>query len=99
MARRVFGASNTHLYPGARLTARSGGPLRRGAVMTIEFADLAVTTARVASAEAGRLVLEVDAHRTRAGAALPAKRWAIERIDDAGGEIVYRVRARLASPG
>ncbi len=85
-------AGHTHLYPGARLR---GSGLRHGQDLRIEFADLGSAVARVESAEQGRAILAVDAHRTARGTVVTAKRWLVEPMLD--GE--WRVMRRLVADG
>lgn len=98
MARRTLRASNTHLYPGARLTAGDEPALRPGDTVAIEFADLGFANAKVRVAPAASRELVVDAHRTRGGTEIVAKRWRVAPIDSAGdGPRVYRVTKRPAA--
>ena len=84
-------ATNTHLYPGARLL----GPavLRAGQRLTIEFSDLGSAAARVEAAAGREATLAVGAHATARGTAIAAKRWLIEPAGDGG----WRVKRRLSA--
>lgn len=98
MARRTLRASNTHLYPGARLTAGDEPALRPGDTVAIEFADMRIANAKVRAAPAASLELAVDAHRTRGGTAIAAKRWLLAAIESGSdGPRMYRVAKRLAA--
>lgn len=92
----VLRAANTHLYPGARLAASA--PLKRGARVTIEFADLGAAAARVERCGAGAATLAVEVHRTAAGTLVAARRWLLAAPDREGEESgsAWRVVRRLS---
>jgi hypothetical protein len=92
-------ATNTHLYPGARLRAEEGAAeLRKGDAVAIEFADLQVAIARVATTRRdGQIELAVASHRTGKGTAIAAKRWLGEPLG--GEEMGYRIVRRLDRTG
>ncbi|MCA0239405.1 MAG: hypothetical protein LCI02_00985 [Proteobacteria bacterium] len=88
-------ATNTHLYPGARL--RGPLALRVGQRLTIEFSDLGSAAARVDAAADGEATLAVSAHATARGTAIAAKRWLIELSEPAEQEGEWRVRRRVSA--
>lgn len=97
MPRLTLRASNTHLYAGARLRASGAGWIvaAKGDAVVIEFADLGVARARVEAVSEGRIHLGVEAHRTRRGAEIAAKRWILEDVaPGADGTRSFRVAAR-----
>jgi hypothetical protein len=73
-------ASNTHLYPGARLGVAQGDDFapRRGDALLIEFADLGVAQGAVVAVEGDRVTLAVEPHRTRRGTLVAARQWIVE---------------------
>jgi hypothetical protein len=82
-----------HLYPGARGVWAAPCPRGRGAEAApclIAFADGEAAPGALAPATDGGMILEVGAHVTARGAAIPARRW---RLESDGR--VWRVRARL----
>jgi hypothetical protein len=92
-----FEASNTHLYPGARLqlTETDGWPAVADAVQVC-FADCGVASGHVAAIDGPRLCLDLQGYRTARGTAVAPKRWILESgLPDACG---WRVAAR-AEPG
>lgn len=71
-------ATNTHLYPGARLLPRDGlDPPRRGDAVWIEFADQAVAVGKVLAAATTTSVIEVAPYRTTRGTAIARKVWTL----------------------
>ena len=93
----VWRATNTHLYPGARLNA---GPTEAapGAV-TIEFADLGTASAWLEQ-RGSDWVLRVGEHRTQRGAEIMPKAWQVApmpRSEYANGWRVLRRAAEGAS--
>ncbi|MWD27718.1 hypothetical protein E0K89_009550 [Aquicoccus sp. SCR17] len=79
---RQLRASHTHLYPGARGTC--DGPLCDGPVL-LEFSDGVAVSGQIAGDR-----LQLAAHVTAAGTAIPAKAWQIEPRGADG----FRIRAR-----
>ena len=91
-------ARATHLHPGARGRFSPRRPSAGGADIgcLVIFTDGESAAASLRCARSGALVLEVASHVTARGAAIPAKRWALEVTD---GE-TWRVRGRLpGAPG
>jgi len=86
-------ATNTHLYPGARLRVEGVEGLRKGDAVTIEFADMQVASARVLGVREGRIELAVAGHLTAKGTAIAAKRWLAEALEGEGTG--YRIVRRL----
>lgn len=91
-------ATNTHLYPGARLAlAEPGDAPRKSDRAVIEFADGEAAQATVIAATPdARIELAVEGHRTGRGTTIAAKRWLAERIDGSDGH--YRVIRRSDVP-
>ena len=86
-------AGGTHLYPGARMRVLAGdvdARLRDGDTMLLEFGDGNVVTARVRSVTPQALLLEVDAHATRRGAAIATKRWRVAPAGDGAMRVTAR---------
>jgi hypothetical protein len=87
----VWRATNTHLYPGARLKAEASkavaGPI------TIEFADLGTANARLE--RRGRdWVLRVGEHRTQRGVAILPKAWQVAPLPESESANCWRVLRR-----
>jgi hypothetical protein len=89
----VWRATNTHLYPGAWLTADTDEPC--AGPVTIEFADLGTVRARL-EARGGEWLLRVAAHRTQRGAAIDAKIWRVEPLVASEPGARWRVVGRAA---
>ena len=85
-------AANTHLYPGARLTAATRSPARAGPLL-IEFADLGSAAAHLVG-RPGAWRLQVEAHRTKRGTAIAARAWHIEPLPVADAPGTWRVLRR-----
>ena len=86
-------ATNTHLYPGARMAARDGlDSPRRGDAVVIEFADQSVATGAVVASEPNRVAIEVGPYRTARGTAIAQKVWTLGRA--AAGAATWRVTAK-----
>lgn len=93
-----FRATNTHLYPGARLRLSEAG---RGApavgdTVLVEFADLRAASGRIGKHDGERLRVDMQSHCTARGTPVSAKSWSIEPLcghdGDAAGE--WRVAER-----
>ena len=89
-------ATNTHLYPGAKLVADGTPLLRAGDRVIVEFADLGAANGWVERRDGDRIVLAVEAHRTARGADVAARAWVVERSreKDADGGSRWRVVGR-----
>lgn len=72
-------ASNTHLYPGARLVEREegGATPESGDALVVEFADQRAATGEVRSVAQGRVAVEVAPYVTAHGTAIPRKAWTL----------------------
>jgi len=73
-------ASNTHLYPGARLRSLDGSMrerIRSGDRVLLEFADQMIVAAEVRDVSPQDWTLTVDAHTTAKGTAVEPKRWQV----------------------
>ena len=94
-----FSASNTHLYPGARLriVGATGARPARGDAVTIEFADLGIATGNVAAVADARIVLALAAHTTARGTRIGAKKWTIGADAAAGDANAFKVIGRLST--
>src|SRR5262249_15833194 len=93
-------ASNTHLYPGARLRAtdaplreRIGGGDRSG----VEFADQRVANGEVIAAlPRGGWTLRLEAHTTAKHTTIDEKRWDIQWMPRGDSPGTMKVKARAA---
>lgn len=86
-------ATDTHLYPGARLRwLHARAVPRAGAQVLLEFSDGRSSAATIEAAGADGLVLSVQPYATARGAAIAAKRW---RVAAENADGVLKVRARL----
>lgn len=91
-------ATNTHLYPGARLLPRDGlDAPRRGDAVSIEFADQAVAAGKVLAAAATTAVIEVAPYRTMRGTAITRKVWTLGRESAAVPDWKVTAKGRAAS--
>lgn len=92
-------ASNTHLYPGARLRAQDDDlrtQLRAGDRIAIEFSDQGVAQGEAAEVLPQGWQLRVAAHTTARGTLVTARRWQVQwmpRTEPAGS---MKIRARAA---
>ena len=98
-----FRATNTHLYPGARLhlvEAGAGEPAVEDAVL-VEFADLRAAPGRIGKRDGERLRLDMQSHCTARGRTVSAKSWFIEPLSGHGNGVAgeWRVAARAPAPG
>jgi hypothetical protein len=85
---------DTHLYPGARLRCLDEADDARFAVgdtALLEFSDGNTVAGEIASTGPGSAVVAVEAHSTRRGASIAAKRWLLQPAGQAGE---MRVKAR-----
>jgi hypothetical protein len=87
-------ASNSHLYPGARLTEREAGAATpaRGDALVVEFADQRAATGKVAAVTQDRVAIDVAACVTARGTAIPRKAWTLARVP--GSPDTWKVVAR-----
>ena len=89
-------ASDTHLYPGARLECLDKQDTRRfdtGDRLVVEFSDGATAGGRILGALPHEARVEVDPYRTARGAAVRSRQW---RIVPGDQPAVLRIRARIA---
>src|SRR5436190_13619338 len=90
-------ASNTHLYPGARLAPIDDAMrIRKGTQLSIEFADGAHASGAVTAAAKDCFVAAIAAHVTARGTSIPAKTWQLNWSDD--GRMLVASRAAPHSP-
>jgi hypothetical protein len=71
-------ASDTHLYPGARLRCLDDDKsrvLHDGDAALVEFSDGVAATAALLEVRETHAVMAVDAHHTARGTAIAARRW------------------------
>lgn len=87
----TLNAGNTHLYPGARLTAQVASVLpNKPTEAVILFQDHARAEAELTPSN-DACVLQVEAYSTAAGTAVGAKSWNLKVADD--GTLTVRSRA------
>ena len=93
-------ASNTHLYPGARLHALEAGSfrqqLRAGDAIPIEFTDQGTAQAEAADVLPQGWQLRVQAHTTARGTTVSARRWQVQWLPRTEGEGRMKIKARTA---
>lgn len=78
-----FAATNTHLYPGARLRPIGDKPAEsaaaktpaRGDALVVEFSDLCCAMGEVCAVEAAGLTASLGAHTTAKGTTIVPKVW------------------------
>ncbi|MBB3175994.1 hypothetical protein [Variovorax sp. Sphag1AA] len=93
-------ASNTHLYPGARLRATDTSMrerIRSGDRIAVEFADQMVANGDVIAAlPHGGWTLRLEAHTTAKRTAIEEKRWDIQWMPRGDSPGTMKVKARAA---
>ena len=92
-------ASNTHLYPGARLRSMDASArkhLQAGDAIVIEFADQGLAKGEVVEASAQTWALRLDAHTTARGAAIEAKRWLLQWLPPGELAGTMKIKARVS---
>jgi hypothetical protein len=88
-------ASDTHLYPGARLECLDQQAARRfgaGDRFVVEFSDGTAAAGVILGASPYEARVEVDAYRTARGAAVRSRQWRIVPGDRPGA---IRIHARM----
>jgi len=95
-------ATNTHLYPGARLRALDAPELRErlraGDTIAIEFADQGMAQGEAVQVLPQGWQLKVQAHTTHRGTTVGARSWQVlwlPRMEDKG-EGSMKIKARVA---
>jgi hypothetical protein len=96
-----FSASNTHLYPGARLQLLvpeddTAAP-RQGDSLSVAFADLGAAHGRVDAISSGAFEVAMRSHTTAKGTSVAARRWEIVFDASAGIRAGCKVRRRIAA--
>ena len=93
-------ATNTHLYPGARLRALNAPQLREqlraGDAIAIEFADQGMAQGEAVQALPQGWQLKVQAHTTARGTTVAARSWQVLWLPRAQGEGGMKIKARVA---
>jgi hypothetical protein len=88
-------ASDTHLYPGARLEClepEAAGRFAAGDLLVVEFTDGVVAGGTIKAASSRDAIVHVDAYRTRHGAPIRSRQW---RLVPGGQPGAIRVQARI----
>ncbi|MGB4777185.1 hypothetical protein [Microbacterium sp.] len=86
----VWSTTHTHLFPGARLTAAEDA-VAAGDLAILFRDEVLVPASVIASEHADAFFLAVDGYTTRAGTAIPEKRWTVTVTSPFDGSV--RVRA------
>ena len=75
-------ATNTHLYPGARLRARDASGLRErlrpGDAVAVEFADQGIAQGEAMQVLPQGWQLKMQAHTTARGTTVAARSWQVD---------------------
>jgi hypothetical protein len=93
-------ATNTHLYPGARLRALDAPKLRdllrSGDAIAIEFADQGMAHGEAVQVLPQGWQLKVQAHTTHRGTTVSARSWQVQWLPRVEGEGGMKIKARAA---
>jgi hypothetical protein len=92
-------ASNTHLYPGARLRSLDESmrdQMRNGDGVLLEFTDQLIAAAEVRDVLPQGWTLALEAHTTAKGTAIEPKRWQVRWMPGDRSAGTMKIQARAA---